>query len=111
MNIHVASACARLRAHVRVQSCTCPPDGLCIAPDPIAYAKVSGADSIAWRTPAMVMSIAHSSIDYCFYFKEGQTSLYIEKQKMGSVESGNRKHKRNALINCIRHTKNAQDVT
>ena len=33
-----------------VQSCTCSPDGFCIAPDTIAYAKVSGADSIAWRT-------------------------------------------------------------
>ena len=41
---------ARLRAHIHVQSCTCPPDGFCIAPDTIAYAKVSGADSIAWRT-------------------------------------------------------------
>ena len=41
---------ARLRAHIRVQSCTCPPDGFCIAPDTIAYAKVSGAESIAWRT-------------------------------------------------------------
>ena len=27
-----------------------PPDGFCIAPDTIAYAKVPGADSIAWRT-------------------------------------------------------------
>ena len=41
---------ARLRVHIRVQSCTCPPDGFCIAPDTIAYAGESGADSIAWRT-------------------------------------------------------------
>ena len=31
-------------------SCTCSLDGFCIAPDTIAYAKLSGADSIAWRT-------------------------------------------------------------
>ena len=31
-------------------SCTCPPDDFCIAPDTIAYAKVSGADIIALRT-------------------------------------------------------------
>ena len=40
---------ARLRAHmyshVHVHR-----TGFCIAPDTIAYAKVSGADSIAWRT-------------------------------------------------------------
>ena len=39
---------ACLRAHI--QSCTCPPDSFCITPDMIAYAKVSGADSIEWRT-------------------------------------------------------------
>ena len=53
--IHVGSVHARslTRAHSLqcVQSCTCPPpDGFCKAPDTIAYAKVSGADSIAWRT-------------------------------------------------------------
>ena len=37
---------ARLRAHIHVQSCTCPPDGFCIASDTIVYAKVSGADSL-----------------------------------------------------------------
>ena len=40
----------RLRAHIHVQSFTYLPDGFCIAPDTISYAKVSGADSIAWRT-------------------------------------------------------------
>ena len=46
------SACTLvyIRVHIHVQSCTCQPDGFCIAPDTIAYAKVSGADSIAWRT-------------------------------------------------------------
>ena len=56
---------ARLRAHIHVQSCTCPPDGFCIAPDTIAYAKVSGADSIAWRTqlhltPALLRAGVHT---------------------------------------------------
>ena len=41
---------ARLRAHITMYSHVCPPDDFCIAPDTIAYAKVSGADSIAWRT-------------------------------------------------------------
>ena len=43
------SAC-RLARTVHVQSCTCQPDGFCTAPDTIAYAKVSGVDSIAWPT-------------------------------------------------------------
>ena len=38
------------RAHIHVQSYTCPTDGFCLALDTIAYAKVSGTDSIAWRT-------------------------------------------------------------
>ena len=55
VNIHAAytyrfSACTLAYARTYIQSCTCPPDGFCIAPDTIAYAKVSGADSIAWRT-------------------------------------------------------------
>ena len=30
---------AGLRAHIHVQSCACLPDGSCIAPDTIEYAK------------------------------------------------------------------------
>ena len=41
---------ARTYMYSTVQSCTCSPDGFCIAPDTIAYAKVSGAERIAWRT-------------------------------------------------------------
>ena len=37
----------RFSSLTRAQTCTCPPDGFCIAPATIAYAKVSGADSIA----------------------------------------------------------------
>ena len=52
LHIHRFSACtlAYARTYIHVQSRTCPPDGFCIATDTIAYAKVSGADSIAWRT-------------------------------------------------------------
>ena len=56
VNIHAAyyvgsvhDAGSLTRAH-NVQSCTCPPGAFCVAPDTIACAKVSGADSIAWWT-------------------------------------------------------------
>ena len=63
------------RAHsVHVQSCTCPLDGFCIAPDTIAYAKVSGAVSIAWRTqlhltgrPLYFVNISVTFV-FCLYF-------------------------------------------
>ena len=45
----VQSMHARVRKCI-VHYCTCPPDGFCIARDTIAYAKVTGADSIALRT-------------------------------------------------------------
>ena len=48
--LHIYRLSASMLAYIHVQSCSCPPDGFCIALDTIAYAKVSGADSIAWRT-------------------------------------------------------------
>ena len=34
-----ARSLTRAHKHVYVQSCTCPPEGFCIAPDTIAYAE------------------------------------------------------------------------
>ena len=48
--------------HIHVQPCTCQPDGFCIAPHTIAYAKVSGADCIAWRTQLHLTPAAKTAV-------------------------------------------------
>ena len=55
VNIHAASG------SVHIRSLTCPPDDFCIAQDTIAHTKVSGADSIAWRTQ-LHMTPAYDSL-------------------------------------------------
>ena len=69
--LHIRRFSACILAYARtyiVQSCTYPPDGSCIAPDTIAYAKVSGADSIAWRTQMHLTPALQQQIE-SFHFK------------------------------------------
>ena len=65
--LHNAILSARTHLHMQL----CPPTCKTVAPDTIAYAKVSGADSIAWRTQLHLTPVRHTNVKInhdCFTF-------------------------------------------
>ena len=84
--IYVVTSVHACSLNTRAHTCTCPPDGFCIAPDTIAYAKVSGADSVARRTQLHLTPATCRGV-----FLWGIVFLKNQLKKRGSVQKHIRK--------------------